>query len=105
MSFKGAFSKLGNTVKKTADNIAEKSSDVIETTKLNMTIKDEEDKISKSYIALGKLVYESYIDGREIVDLKGSCDSIKEKYDKIYNLKCKIKNIKEEGRNKNQVKN
>ncbi len=101
MSFKEAISKLGDTVKKTADNIAEKSSDMVEISKLNKSIREEEDKISKGIMTIGNNVYESYISGKEVVDLKSTCDAVTEMHNKIASLKNQIERIKSESKNKN----
>ena len=101
MSFKDAISKLGDAVKKTADNIAEKSSDMVEISKLNKSIREEEDKISKSLMDIGKNVYQSYVSGKEAVDLKSTCDSITQMHKKLNSLKEQIEKIKAESRNKN----
>jgi len=101
MPFKDIFSKVGDTVKKTADNIAEKSSDLVEISKLNKAIRDEEDKISKGIMAIGDNVYQSYVNGTEVIDLKNSCDSITAMKNKVASLKNQIEKIKTESRNKN----
>ena len=100
-SFKDMLSKVGNTVKKTADNIAEKSSDLVEISKLNKAIREEEDKISEAITAIGNNVYQSYVNGTEVVDLKSSCDSITEMYNKVDTLKREVERIKTESKNKN----
>ncbi|MCL2323203.1 MAG: hypothetical protein FWC47_14010 [Oscillospiraceae bacterium] len=101
MAFKDAISKLGDSVKKTADNIAEKSSDIALISKLNKSIKEEEDKISKGLLEIGKNVYQNYVSGKEAVDLKSTCDSITQMHKKINNFKEQIEKIKAESKNKN----
>lgn len=100
ISFKETLSKLGDTVKKTANTLSEKSSDLIEITKLNKAIKEEEEKISQGITAIGNNVYESYLSGKEVIDLKSSCDSITEMQNKITSMKNQIETIKTEPKSK-----
>ena len=62
MAFKDALSKVGKTIGEGAASAKEKSQELIEITKLKGVIHNEEEKIKKNYLELGKLVYQKHKD-------------------------------------------
>lgn len=90
---------LTKKVATTAKTAVRKSGDIVEVTKLNMSVNSEEDKIHKSYFELGRAVYELFKNGEEFVEAaKAICEQIKVYEDNIKEIKLKIlglKNIKE----------
>lgn len=80
-------------LKKFGKNVAQKSSDVVETTKLNMSISQEKDKINKIYYEIGAAVYEQYKVGNDL-GLGEKCMQIVEIEAKITELQAKIMEIK-----------
>ncbi len=70
---------------------ARKSSELVEATKLKMSISVEEDKIEKLYGEIGKAVYESYCAGKEVSDeVRELCDRIEAHFAAIEDMKKKI---------------
>ena len=90
------FEKMGKAVSDTAKAAAKKSVDIVEVTKLYMSIGTEEEKIKKVYFDLGKAMYESFLNGREIDEnFKEYCESIKGYEDAIKEIKLKILELKD----------
>lgn len=85
------FDNISRKVSETAKAAAKKSGDLVEVTKLTMSIGAEEDKIKKTFTEIGKAVYESYKAGDEINDsLRELCAKV-ESYEKnIESMKQKI---------------
>jgi len=90
--------KFSKKITETAKAAAKKSGDIVEVTKLNMSISAEEDKIKKAYMEIGKLIYERYSKGKSVPEgIEGICEKIKAYEDNINEMKEKIytlKNIK-----------
>lgn len=86
---------LGKKVGEAAQAAAKKSSELVEVTKLNMSINSEEDKIQKLYIQIGKGVFDNYVSTGSVADeYRAVCDEIKAHDDTIANLKAKILEVK-----------
>lgn len=92
------FETVKGTVKKTATMAYEKSSQILEITKLNFQISDSEATIEKYFKELGMKLYEEYKNGNEVnEEIKTTCENIDSKYSEIDELKNQIsvlKNIK-----------
>ncbi|HHW48018.1 MAG TPA: zinc-ribbon domain-containing protein [Clostridiaceae bacterium] len=90
--------KFSRKITETAKAAAKKSGDLVEVTKLNMSISAEEDKIKKTFAEIGKLVYERYNKGESVPEgIEGFCEKIKGYEENIKEMKEKIytlKNIK-----------
>lgn len=80
-------------LKKFGKNVAQKSSDMVETTKLNMSISQEKEKISKLYHEIGAAVYEQYKLGNDL-GLGEKCVLIAEYEAKIEEIQNKVLEIK-----------
>ena len=65
---------------KAASNTAQKTKEVAETAKINMSINGKESDITKVYTAIGELVYNQHRENLniEVENLCGSIDTIKE---------------------------
>lgn len=89
------FDNFGKKIGDLAQNAAKRSGEMVEVTKLNISIKSEEDSIDKLYDEIGKYCYVRYEAGNEndssLIDL---CDKIKDHKEKINSLKEKINEIK-----------
>ena len=89
------FDNFTKKVTDTAKAAAKKSSELVEVTKLNMSIGTEEDKIQKVYADVGKMVYASFARGEEINDAyKVDCEKIRSYTDTINKMKQKILELK-----------
>lgn len=92
------FDKFTNKVTDTAKAAAKKSGEIVEASKLNAAINQENEKVSKLYEAIGKLVYETYSNGERLSeDINKKCDEIVDIKANIHGLKDRIielKNIK-----------
>ncbi len=89
------FENLGKKIGETAQAAAKKSSEIVETTKLNANISSEEDKIHKLYSLIGKTVYEKFKEtGSTEEYLQESCEQIVAHEQNISGLKEKIAEVK-----------
>ncbi|MGI6776663.1 MAG: zinc-ribbon domain-containing protein [Acetivibrionales bacterium] len=89
------FENLGKRVGEVAQTAAKKSSDLMEITKLNMSISTEEDKIQKLYQKIGREVYQRFCSNDEVLDyFKEDCKSISNHMENISSIKEKIRQIK-----------
>jgi hypothetical protein len=90
------FENLSRKVTDTAKAAAKKSSEVVEVTKLNMSIGTEEDKIKKVYTEIGKSVYEVFTKGEEVNEaFKVQCELISSYEENIKEMRLKILDLKE----------
>lgn len=87
---------LGKTISGAAQTAAKKSGEMVEITKINMSIGSEEDKIEKVYLQIGKKVYDSSIEGTAISleDFRDAFSEITERLNTIKELKSKILEVK-----------
>lgn len=92
MSF---FESLSKKVSNTARTAAKKSSNLVEITKLNISIGAEEDKINKTYAEIGKLVYSQFASGKNVPEeYRTQCEAIKSCQENIKSLKNQIMALK-----------
>ena len=90
------FENLSRKVTDTAKAAAKKSSEVVEVTKLNLSIGSEEDKIKKAYAEIGKNVYGVFASGEEVGDsFKCQCELIRSYENNIKDMRLKILDLKE----------
>lgn len=87
------FQKLGNTLSNTGKDIAKKTKDMSDISRLNHEITKQQEAIDKTYNQIGKLYFENY-SNLDYADLKELCDSIKEANQKIEDFKVEITQIK-----------
>lgn len=86
---------LGRKVGEAAQMAAKKSGELVEITKLNVSINSEEDKIQKLYAQVGKAVYDKYCQSGAAEDyIKEVCESIKVHEQNIRALREKIVEVK-----------
>ncbi len=90
------FDNLGKKLGDVAQNAAKKSSEMVEITKINMSIKSEEDSINKIYNEIGKHCFGKFENGNE------SDSAIIEFCEKIKNHKANINGYEEKI---NEIKN
>ncbi len=90
------FNTIKGTVKKTAGMAYEKSSQMVEVTKINFKISEAQAKIDKEFEEIGRKVYGMYKDGDNVSeDVKNICELIDNKYFEIETLNNQIEEIKE----------
>lgn len=88
-------SKIAKSVGDEAVNAARKSGELLEITKLNHSISNEEDKIKAIYTELGNICYQKFQSGVELdPDLVNGCNRIEEIKNNIAALKQKILEVK-----------
>lgn len=87
------FQKLGNTLSNTGKDIAKKTKDMSDISRLNHEITKQQEAIDRTYTQIGKLYFENYSD-LDYSDLKELCDSIKDANKKIEDFKAEIIQIK-----------
>ncbi len=89
------FENLGKKVGEAAQAAAKKSSELMEVTKINMNITQEEDKIKKLYTEMGKKIYEDYCsDPGSASQFAEQCEAIGTHRETIDNLKKRIREVK-----------
>lgn len=91
MPFMDHFNKIAKTVSEGASNAAKKSSEMVEITKLNLTIQSQQDKIKGIKAELGDKIYEKFVNGAIMdEDVVALCYSIKEIEENIKQINVKI---------------
>lgn len=89
------FDKITNKVSDTAKAAAKKSGELVEVTKLNAAINQENEKISKAYQAIGKLIFVKYTNGEECPQyVISKCEEINEINISIKGLKERVNELK-----------
>ena len=84
---------LNKTVGSAASAAAKKSGELVEITKINMSINKEEDSINKVYAKIGKKFYEVNVDSMENDEYAKLFKQIKKHQQTINELKKKLKQI------------
>lgn len=86
---------LTKKVAETAKAAAKKSGDIVEVTKLSVSISTEEDKVEKEYANIGKIVYQSLENDTDVEEaVKECCERIKNYLKNIEGIKQKIQELK-----------
>ena len=89
------FDNLGKKVGEAAQAAAKKSNELVEVTKLNMSVNTEEDKVSKLYGEMGRKLYASYKAGEEALpDFTGDFEQINVCEQNIKEIRRKIMELK-----------
>ena len=89
--FNNVGKKLGNAAK----TAGKKSEELVEITKLNLSIGSEEDKAKKLFSEMGKEIYVRFVNGDRFDEsINSKCAAIKVVEDNIEAIKEKIKNFK-----------
>lgn len=93
--FMAILNKLGKKFNCLAKNAVQKSSEVMEITKLNLNINTEEDALNDLFIKLGKYCFEKYTNG-DITDntVAELCEEVKIHQENISYFREKIREIK-----------
>ena len=95
MGFKNNFSKITKSLSESASSVVQKSNELIAVSALNGEINNEEKKKNMIYTAIGKVVYNSFIDKAELSDeIRHKCEAIIEHDEKIKMIMEKIINVK-----------
>lgn len=82
---------IGKKITTTAKTVTKKSEDIVEITKLNLTIGNEEDKMKRMLYEIGSELYRSYINGKALEDSYDSkCTEVKQIEENIKALKERI---------------
>lgn len=96
MPIKDSLFKIGKYLEDGASNVAVKSGNLIELSKLNLAISSEEKMIDEIYIKIGKKIYKDYkenkLSDKNLVD---KCEEIDEIKKDIAAIEKKILKIKE----------
>lgn len=89
------FSEIKNKVTHTAKKALKKSNEMVEVTKLNVSVADKTAQKNKALQEIGKIIYDSYKTGNAIdEEIEEKCKEIDEIEDDIKQLKDKIKKTK-----------
>ncbi|OPZ88720.1 MAG: Double zinc ribbon [Firmicutes bacterium ADurb.Bin419] len=87
------FEKFGEKISSAGKDMAKKTKELADVTKLNMQIGSEEDNIKNNYIEIGKLYYGLFSSSPD-ERLASLCSSITESLNKINTYKEQIQTIK-----------
>lgn len=89
------FDNLSKKIGETAQSATKKTSELIEVNKLNSSIHEEEEKIEKLLLDIGKRIYDKYNQNtEEPSDYLDICGEIDVHYESIKVMKFKIAEIK-----------
>lgn len=89
------FNNVGKKLGSAAKTATRKSEELVEITKMNLSIGSEEDKIKKLFTEMGKDLYGRFASGESFDEsINGKCTQIKTVEDNIETLKEKVKNLK-----------
>jgi hypothetical protein len=81
--------------KKAAQDAKDKTTEIIEVSKVNRQIGQQEDKIKETYVLMGKQVFSEFMNGDELnPDLKKMCEDIVSAKENVEELKKQILVIK-----------
>jgi hypothetical protein len=95
MPFVDNISKFAKSVSDSAVNAAKKSGELVEVTKLNMSIQTEEEKIKELYSQIGSIFYKKYSDKEDIdEEFVSIINDVKSCEEAINNLKQQMLSIK-----------
>jgi|GEM_PF-1822350 len=100
----GFFDKVGAAAKSAATmtgelakDAVEKGQDMVEITKINSNIKDEEKQIEEAQKSIGEIIFKRFTNNDEIDEqLREICDGINARIATIDGLKAEIERIKSE---------
>jgi len=89
------FDNLGKKIGDAAQSAVKKSGELVEVTKLNLSISAEEGKIKELYEKIGEYIYNQYAEGKEMIpEVNEFCSQIKACKENISQLKSKIYELK-----------
>ena len=95
MAFKDGFSKITKSLSESASSVVQKSTDLMEISRFNGEIDNQEKKKALIYMSIGKLVYNSYISKTELGgEIKNKCEVVLEHDKQIKKIKIQILNLK-----------
>ncbi|MGE4282716.1 MAG: zinc-ribbon domain-containing protein [Clostridia bacterium] len=87
--------EIKNKVTETAKNVMKKSNEIIEVTKLNMSIGDAQTRIDSLLKEIGQIIYDAYQDGDIFADeLMDKCKQAEEEFEKVREIKEKVAQFK-----------
>lgn len=89
----GFFEDLGNKISNTGKDIAKKTKEMSDTSKLNHEITKNQELINKTYTEIGKIYFSTY-SSLDCPELKDFCNTINDANAKIEDLKKEISLIK-----------
>lgn len=88
-------SDIGRKVATAAKTVTKKSEDVVELTKLNMTIGNEEDKIKRLLYEIGSELYRGYASGNTLEGIYDKqCEEVKQLEENISLLRERVLELK-----------
>ncbi len=88
-------SDIGRKVATAAKTVTKKSEDVVELTKLNMTIGNEEDKIKRLLFEIGSELYRGYTSGKNLEEVYDKqCEEVKQLEENIRLLRERVLELK-----------
>ena len=87
------FEKLGEKISSTSKDVAKKTREIADITRINMQINGEEDNIKDLYNQIGKKYYEIHPNSNE-AEFETLCNSVTQSLSKINTYKEQIQSIK-----------
>lgn len=91
------FDELRNVVTETAKTAVKKSNEIVEITKLNISISDEQSKMKSILGDIGQLVYDMYKSGMQLSEnIEIKCSEIDDATERIKIMKEKLSQLKKQ---------
>lgn len=99
MPFKDSLSKIGKYLEDGVSNVAYKSENLVEISKLNLTLSSDEKLIDEVYLKIGKKIYKDYLDNKildkSLIDKCGEIETINKDITIIKKKILKLKDKKQ----------
>jgi ribosomal protein L40E len=99
MPFKDSLSKIGKYLEDGVSNVAYKSENLVEISKLNLTLSSDEKLIDEIYLKIGKKIYKDYLDNKildkSLIDKCGEIETINKDITIIKKKILKLKDKKQ----------
>lgn len=95
MTLLNEFTQFKNKVTETAKSAMQKSNEIFEVTKINMSIGDAQVEIDKILKDIGQILYDSYQNGESVSDeVADKCVQVDEVVEKIKEMKVRLMELK-----------
>ena len=92
---KEIFGRLGNAISDASKELAKKTKETADTSKLSLKVSGEKSTLKKKYEVLGQVYYKQHIEGNvEDVEIDAICNSVKKTIDRIKDYNKEIQKIK-----------
>ena len=88
------FEKIGSTISTAGKEVAKKTKELSDSSKINSKINEEKSNIQKKYQELGEIYYKEHVKTEENSQLKELCDSITASLNSIEDCEKQLQEVK-----------